>query len=166
MIDEREELASRPWRARGGNGDGERDQRDDGEGEASHGLTLVACFGTVMIFEITFLLPLPSLIVAGKVARPAVTLVASGSRSVPANGAQALSSSSSVNARASGMPATVLPLLGSVRMSERLSFSSTTYGPIVLLGVSDAQVEAGECAASIEHPQRSWDDPGRSLREP
>ena len=58
------------------------------------------------------------------------------------------SSSSSVSARASGMPATVLPLLGSVRMAEQLSFSSTKCGPIVLLGVSDAQVEAASASST------------------
>src|SRR3954447_5403713 len=46
--------------------------------------------------------------------------------------------------RVSGMPARATPVDGSVRMSERKSFSSTQYGPSVTVGVlwTQARVSA------------------------
>src|SRR5689334_15346613 len=41
-----------------------------------------------------------------------------------------------------GTPARATPVAGSVRMSERNSFSSTQYGPSVTVGVEGTQVSA------------------------
>src|SRR5437870_3883866 len=42
----------------------------------------------------------------------------------------------------SGTPALATPVIGSVRISERKSFSSTQYGPSVTVGVGETHVIA------------------------
>src|SRR5437667_11455152 len=54
----------------------------------------------------------------------------------PVNGVQASASTrDTLNASASGAPLEMTPLDGSVRMSDRFSFSSTKYGPSVRAAV-------------------------------
>jgi hypothetical protein len=71
------------------------------------------------------------------------------STAAPATGAQAPSARTTTIVRFSGVPACVVPSDGSLRMSERLSFSSTKYGPSVLDGVSTQDVAAAWATSSI-----------------
>jgi hypothetical protein len=63
----------------------------------------------------------------------------------PLTGAQSPSDRTTTKRSASFTPSWTEPSTGSIRMSERLSRSSTKYGPSVLAGVSVQEAEAA-CA--------------------
>jgi hypothetical protein len=81
-----------------------------------------------------------------------LALACQTSTCAPLTGAQSPSARTTTNRSVSGTPSCTLPSLGSVRMSERFSRSSTKYGPSVFSGVSTQASAAALAGATAPSP--------------